>query len=283
MTRRIAGVGVWSGGLRWGDPGEGLEAAAELEELGYSVLWIPDVGGDVFGAVERLMAATTTATVATGVLNLWKHSAQETTAAYARLTSDHGERFLVGIGVSHPSLIQNYAKPLIATTRFLDALDSAPHPLTAANRVLAALGPKMLELARARAAGAHPYNVTADHTVTAREALGPSSLLLPEQAVVLTTDRDHAHTVAREHLAHYFAMPNYVNSFRRMGFTDEDFAAGGSDRLVDAIVAWGDAEGIRSRVREHFDAGADHVCIQVLGEGYFPRQTWKELAGALTR
>jgi probable F420-dependent oxidoreductase len=286
--RDISGTGIWSAGLRYGDRTEAAEAAAELEELGYSALWVPDIGGDVFEVVERLMAATTTATIATGILNLWMHSAEETATAHARLTTAYGDRFLVGIGVSHAVLIDagepgRYRKPLAATASFLDELDSAPTPLPQSERVLAALGPKMLELARTRAAGSHPYNVTPEHTALAREALGPSSLVLPEQAVALATDPDTARTLGRGHLAHYLALPNYTNNLRRLGFGDDDLSAGGSDRLIDALVAWGDENAIESRIRQHHDAGANHVCIQVLSEeGLFPRKAWRALAPVLT-
>jgi probable F420-dependent oxidoreductase len=285
---RLSGTGIWSGGLRYGDPAEVAEAATELDELGYSALWIPDIGGDVFDAVERLMAATRTATVATGILNLWMHTAEETAGSHARLTAAHGDRFLVGIGVSHAPLIDagepgRYQRPLKAMTSFLDQLDAAPAPLAPSARVLAALGPKMLELARTRSGGAHPYNVTPEHTALARQALGPAAQLLPEQAVALTADADQARQLGRDHLSHYFALPNYTNNLRRLGFSDADFADGGSDRMVDAMVAWGDLDAIAGRVREHRDAGADHVCIQVLSaEGMLPRQVWRELAPALT-
>jgi probable F420-dependent oxidoreductase len=285
---KLTGTGIWSGGLRYGDPAEAADAAAELDELGYTALWIPDIGGDVFEVVERLMTATTRATVATGILNLWMHSAEETAESHAGLTAAHGDRFLVGIGVSHAPLIDagepgRYRQPLAAMTSFLDRLDAAPKPLAPSARVLAALGPKMLELARTRSAGAHPYNVTPEHTAQARRALGPEGWLLPEQAVALTTDSDLARKLGRDHLTHYFALPNYTNNLRRLGFGDADFSAGGSDRLVDALVAWGDEDTIASRVREHMDAGADHVCIQVLSEeGLLPRRAWRELAPALT-
>src|SRR5262249_34480304 len=146
-------------------------------------------------------------------------------------------------------------------------------------RVLAALGPKMLELARDRAAGCHPYNVTVEHTHLAREAVGPDALVLPEQAVALTTDAEQARQLGRAHLAMYLSLPNYANNIRRLGFGDDDFADGGSNRLVDALVAWGDQETIMARVQEHRDAGADHVCIQVLSEaGMFPREEWRRLS-----
>jgi probable F420-dependent oxidoreductase len=282
----ITGTGIWNGSLRFGDPAEASDAATELEELGYTALWVPDVGGDVIGAVERLLAATRTVTVATGVLNLWMHPAEEIAAGYARLTAAHGDRFLLGIGVSHAPLVDaeqpgRYRRPLEAMGSFLDGLDGAATPLAPASRVLAALGPKMLEIARTRSAGTHPYNVTPEHTAVAREALGSSALVLPEQAVALTTDSEEGRQIARQHLAFYYELPNYTNNLRRLGFGDDDFVGGGSDRLVDALVAWGDEEAIAARVREHRDAGADHVCIQVLGAEDLPRAAWRRLAPAL--
>ncbi len=285
----MRGTGIWSSGLRYGDPGRAREAAAELESLGYRALWIPDVGGDLFEAIERLLAATQTVTVATGILNLWMHAPEESAAAYARFTETYGDRVLVGIGVSHAPLIDagepgRYQKPLARTAAWLDGLDAAPDPLPASRRVLAALGPKMLQLARARTAGAHPYNVTPEHTAIARSALGPDALLLPEQAVVLGTDRAAVHQLARSHLAGYLSLPNYTNNLRRLGFGDDDLADGGSDRLVDALVAWGDEDAIRQRVDLHREAGADHVCIQVLADeqaGGLPLDDWRRLAPAL--
>lgn len=285
--RDLAGTGIWSAGLRYGDPAEAAEAAAELEDLGYSALWVPDVGGDVFAVVERLMTATQTTTIATGILNLWMHSAEETADAHARLTAAHGDRFLLGIGVSHAALIDaheagRYNRPLSAMASYLDGLDSAPNPVAASARVLAALGPKMLDLARTRSAGAHPYNVTPDHTAWARKAIGPAGLVLPEQAVALTADPDLARSLGRSHLSHYLLLPNYTNNLRRLGFDDADFAEGGSDRLIDALVGWGDEAAIERRIRQHRDAGANHVCIQVLTpDGLLPRREWRELAPAL--
>jgi probable F420-dependent oxidoreductase len=284
----LGGVGIWSSQLRYGEAGAIGEAAAELEALGFRALWIPDTGGEVFDAVERLLSSTTTITVATGILNLWMHSPEETAAARDRLTRDHGDRFLVGIGVSHARVVDaaesgRYRKPLSAMASFLDGLDAAPVPLAAPDRVLAALGPKMLELARTRSAGAHPYNVTPEHTAIARAALGPAAQLLPEQMVVLATDAAEARGIARDTLQHYFKMPNYTNNLRRLGFGEEDFAGAGSDRVIDALVAWGTPETIAGRVRAHRDAGADHVCVQVLGDPRrFPLAEWRELAPALT-
>ena len=283
---RLGGTGIWAFQLRYGDPGQIGEAAAELDELGYTALWIPDVGGDVFSSVQVLMAATKKALVATGILNLWMHSPEESAAAHDRLTREHGDRFLMGIGVSHQPLIDSqeagrYRKPLSAMQSFLDGLDAASPPVDPSHRVLAALGPKMLELARTRAAGAHPYNVTPQHTAQAREALGPDALVLPEQAVALTTDPDRARALGRSHLEHYLNLPNYTNNLRRLGFGDDDFKGGGSDRLIDALVAWGDVDAIVGRVQEHRDAGADHVCIQAVIEEGLPQEAWRELAPAL--
>lgn len=285
---KVTGTGIWSAGLRYGDAGESSEAAAELEELGYTALWVPDVGGNLFDVVERLLNATKSAIVATGILNLWMHEAADTAEFHATMRSQHGDRFLVGIGVSHQLLVDStepgrYRKPLSAMSAYLDGLDSAETPLNPDDRVLAALGPRMLELARDRAAGAHPYNVTPEHTAIAREAVGPGRLVLPEQAVTLTTDPEIARRRGRQHLEVYLGLPNYTNNIRRLGFDDNDFAGGGSDRLIDALVAWGDEEAIAARIREHRDAGADHVCVQVVSdEGLFPRADWRALAPALT-
>lgn len=285
----LTGTGVWSAALRYGERSEADEAAAELEQLGYRALWIPDVGGDVFGAVESLLAATARAVVATGILNLWMHPADETAARHHELVRAHGPRFLVGIGVSHAPLIDareagRYQKPLTRMREYLDALDDASAPLSPSDRVLAALGPKMIELARTRAAGAHPYLAGPDNTLRTRAALGPGPLLAPEQPVILETDAAAARDIARAHLAGYLGLPNYVNNLRRGGFSDDDVTGGGSDRLVDAVVAWGDEDAIARRVREHRDAGADHVCVQVLGGESLalPRDAWRHLAPALT-
>lgn len=284
----MAGVGVWSSQLRYGDQGEAAEAAAELEELGFTALWIPDVGGPVLDSVEHLLSSTKQAVIATGILNLWMHEPADVATRYASLTDTHGERFLMGIGVSHAPLIDSrqpglYRKPLAATRAYLDRIDATPQPVPVGNRVLAALGPKMLELAASRSRGAHPYLVTPDHTRYARELLGDGTLLLPEQTVLLTTDADEARTLGTDWLRSYLALPNYANNLLRSGFTDDDVASV-SDRLFDAIIAWGDEERVLERVREHLEAGADHVCVQVLTADprEFPRDQWRRLAAALS-
>src|SRR5262245_15773648 len=197
----LSGVGIWSHQLRYGDKAQSADAAAELDELGYTALWIPDVGQTpVLDSVGHLLSATNDIVVATGILNLWMNEPADVAASYASLTAAHGDRFLMGIGVSHAPLIDStepgrYRKPLAATASFLDALDSAEQPVPVGARVLAALGPKMLELAANRSRGAHPYLVTPEHTHRARALLGDGPLLLPEQTAILTDDADQARAI----------------------------------------------------------------------------------------
>lgn len=284
---KLSGVGLWSSQLRYGNRDEAAEAAAELDGLGFAALWIPDVGGPVLDSVDNLLSATEKTVIATGILNLWMHEPADVAARYATLTETHGERFLLGIGVSHAPLIDSkepglYRKPLAATRTFLDGIDASPQPVPPGNRVLAALGPKMLELSATRAGGAHPYLSTPEHTRQARELLGPDPLLLPEQTALLTDDRDHARKIGTEWLRAYLALPNYANNLLRLGFTEDDLSSV-SDRLFDALIAWGDEDAVRSRVQDHLDAGADHVCVQVLTADAreFPREQWRRLAAAL--
>ncbi|WP_037568909.1 LLM class F420-dependent oxidoreductase [Phaeacidiphilus oryzae] len=285
----LTGVGVWSSQLRYGDPAEVVEAAAELEELGYRALWIPDVGGPVAESLDRLLGATREITVATGILNLWKHTPQQAASAYAALAAAHGPRFLMGIGVSHAPLIDadepgRYRRPLSAMREFLDGLDAAEPPVPATERVLAALGPRMLTLAAERARGVHPYLVTPEHTRRARDIVGPEALVLPEQTAILARDREEARSIGTEWLRGYLALPNYARNIVRLGFTEEDLRQV-SDRLFDALIVWGDEEAVRTRVEAHRAAGADHVCLQVLtadpAQKSFPREEWRRLAAAL--
>ncbi|MCU1465440.1 MAG: putative F420-dependent oxidoreductase [Actinomycetia bacterium] len=284
---RLIGTGVWSGHLRYGDARLVSEAAAELEELGYSAVWIPDVGGDVLGSVEELLRATARITVATGILNIWMHEAAEVADRRASWEDDWQRRFLLGLGVSHAPLIDHenpgrYRKPYSKMVEFLDALDRAEVPFPVDRRVLAALRPRMLRLARDRAAGVHPYFVPVEHVAKAREAVGPDKLIAVELAVVLDSDPGTARETARRHTAVYVNLPNYTNNLRDFGFGDDDFAERGSDRLVDAIVAWGDLDTIARRVSAMRGAGADHVCIQVIRpDDQMPRADWREIAPAL--
>lgn len=283
----LAGVGIWSSQLRYGDASESADAAAELDELGFTALWIPDVGGPVFEAVGHLLGATRRTVIATGILNLWMHAPGDVAASYDALTAEHGDRFLLGIGVSHAPLIDagqpgRYRKPLAATASFLDGLDAAPRPVPAEARVLAALGPKMLALSATRARGAHPYLVTPDHTASARSVLGEGPLLLPEQTVILCDGADEARRIGADWLRAYLALPNYANNLLRSGFSEEGVAQV-SDRLLDAVIAWGDEEAVMRRVADHRAAGADHVCVQVLTADptEFPREQWRRIAAAM--
>lgn len=273
--------------MRYGDSAESADAAAELEELGFSALWIPDVGGPVFDAVGHLLASTRRSVVATGILNLWMHTPADTAASYASLSAAHRDRFLMGIGVSHAPLVDaaepgRYRRPLAAMAAFLDGLDISDPPVPAAGRVLAALGPKMLALAAERTRGVHPYLVTPDHTRQVRETLGDGPLVLPEQTVILCSGADEARAIGTDWLRGYLALPNYAGNLLRLGFSPEDLASV-SDRLFDALIAWGDEEAIKRRVDEHRAAGADHVAVQVLAAdaNAFPREQWRRLAPAL--
>jgi len=285
----LGGVGIWSGQLRADTP-EVADAAAELDELGYTAMWVPGGhAGDVLGDCRRLLDASNHAVVATGILNLWVKDAADVAADHHTLTAAHPRRFLLGVGVSHAVLVDHlspgaYTQPVRVTRSYLDALDATATPVPHGELALAALGPRMLELARDRTAGAHPYLVPPEHSAIARAALGDERLLLPEQAVALADDADTGRALARQHLSIYLQLPNYANNWRRLGFGEDDLADGGSDRLVDTIVAWGDEAAIAARVQAHLDAGADHVCIQVLTEGGFtvvPRAEWRRLAPAL--
>jgi probable F420-dependent oxidoreductase len=284
---QLAGTGIWAHQLRYGDPGAIAEIAAELDELGYNALWIPDVGGDVLGSVETLLRAAPRAVVATGILNIWMHEPADVAAHIGGWDGAWKARFLLGLGASHAPLIDHgnpgrYNKPYTKMFEYLDGLDAAHPPLTEDRRVLAALGPRMLELARDRAAGAHPYFVPPEHVAAARALLYPTSLIAVELAVVLDPVPSSARATARRHTSTYVNLPNYTNNLRRFGYEDADFADGGSDRLVDGIVAWGGMEAIVARVQLMRDAGADHVCVQVIrADDEVPRADWRNLAAAL--
>ncbi|MSO79473.1 MAG: LLM class F420-dependent oxidoreductase [Acidimicrobiia bacterium] len=268
-------VGVWTFALDQQPATRARELVAEFEELGYGAIWIPEaVGRDALVNSYLLLSGGEHIAVATGIATIYARDALAMTAGWKTVSEAFPGRFVLGLGVSHRSMVegvrgQQYGPPLTAMREYLAAMDAAPYfaspPTVAPERVLAALGPKMLELARDQTQGAHPYNVPPEHTAQAREILGPDRLLAPEQMVVLETDPGVAREIARKTLAIYFpGLPNYANNLRRLGFTEEDLTAPLSDRLVDAIVAWGDVDAIRTRVQAHHDAGADHVCVQVL-------------------
>jgi probable F420-dependent oxidoreductase len=288
MGITLAGTGIWSGSLRHGDPAEAADAAAELEQLGYSALWIGDIGGDLWGAVANLLRATQHAAVATGIANIWLRTPEDTAQQHATLNAEHGHRFLLGVGVSHGHLVErvaglDYRRPLERLAWFLDGLDAAEPPVPLDERVVAALGPKALALAAERTGGTHPYLTTPEHTAIARAAVGAGAIVAPEQGLILETDPDRARTIGREFLARYIEAPNYTNNWRRLGFTEDDLAGGGSDRLVDALLAWGDDDALAARVQAHRDAGASHVCVQVITDQLpaFPRHEWRRLAPVL--
>jgi len=281
-------VGIWTGVLNSVPPAEGVEIAAELERLGYGALWLSDgLIRDPYILASLVLAGTSRLVFATGIANIRARSAVATAAAVATLNKASPGRFLSGLGVSHAELVEPllgvpYDRPLAIMAEYLSRMDTAAAAGAAPvrPRILAALGPKMLELARDLADGAHPYLTTPAHTAFARGVLGPSKLLAPEQAVVLSTDRETVLARARQHLTIYLRLPNYVNNWRRLGFDEADFADGGSDRLVEALVAGGDGAAIRQRVDDHLSAGADHVCLQVLGPDprVPPMADWRALA-----
>jgi probable F420-dependent oxidoreductase len=286
-------IGIWTAQLDYQPAAKAQQAAVELEELGFGTLWFPEaLGREALTNAGLLLAVTHRMLVATGIANIYARDPVTMTAAQNTLAEAYPGRFLLGLGVSHIPLVEQlrghrYGKPVASMRAYLDGMDRAPFravpPPIKPLRVLAALGPKMLELAAERAAGAHSYFVPPEHTARARKILGANGLLAVEQAVVLETDAAKAREIARSHTSRYLALPNYVSNLRRLGFTDEDFASSGSDRLVDAIVAWGDMNAVVDRVRAHQSAGADHVCIQVLTvePQALPRAEWRQLAAAL--
>ncbi len=288
-------VGVWTTALDAVPTAQAGAYAAELEALGYGSLWFGEAyGREAFTNAGLLLAATERLIVGTGIANIYGRDAVTGNAAGRTLQSAHPGRLVVGWGISHEPLVERmrghtYGKPLATMREYLEALDAAPYlaasPGSAPPRVLAALRPKMLELAGTLADGAHPYLVTPEHTHHAREILGAGPLLCVEQAVALTDERDEFMKRAHWHLEIYTGLPNYQRSWETQGFGEEDFVRGGSDRLKEAMVAWGDAEAIAARVREHLEAGADHVLVQALGESAFevPIEQWRELAPVLTR
>ncbi|MFI5685747.1 LLM class F420-dependent oxidoreductase [Streptomyces sp. NPDC051636] len=283
LKQTVGRYGIWSVGLRSEDPsrrGEPAEAAAELQELGYGAVWLG--GSSAAHHALPLLEATDTLAVGTSIQSIWQYGAGASAAGFAEVEAAHPGRFVLGLGVSHAKLADQYRRPYSALVAYLDALDAAGVP--AGRRVLAALGPKTLELSRDRAAGAVPYLVTPEHTARAREILGEAPLLAPEFKVVLETDPARARSLARETLALYLSLPNYTNSFLRLGFTEDDLADGGSDRLIDAVFAWGDEDRVRERINAFHEAGVDHVALQVVEDGPrdgLQREAWRRLAELL--
>jgi probable F420-dependent oxidoreductase len=276
-------VGVWWSGS-WRVEDEAVDVAAELEELGYSTLW--SSGGfepGLSNRFARLLASTKRVKVASGIVSIWISPAADIAAAVNALEAEHPGRFLLGVGASHGIVVQDYRRPYSRMVEYLDALDGAGDSVPSDRRVLAALGPKMLRLAAERSAGAHPYFVPAEHIAAARDLLGDGPLLTPEVTVVLESDPAKARELARSFTTGYLALPNYSNNLRNVGFGDDDLAGGGSDRLVDAVVCWGDLETVAAKVTRYLDAGADHVCVQVVSASreHFPLAEYRTLAPAL--
>ncbi|MCP4226078.1 MAG: LLM class F420-dependent oxidoreductase [Actinomycetia bacterium] len=287
----IGRVGIWQGVLDGHPTGKVREVVAELDQAGWPTLWIPEtVSRDPFVSAAVILEATTSLRVATGIASIWARDAMTTSNASLTLNEAYDGRFLLGLGVSHHTLTEwvrkhDYSKPLSTMRTYLERMDASMFkgvaPAEPPNRVLAALGPKMLALSAEMADGAHPYFVPVEHTPIAREAIGPDKLLAVEQMVVLSTDPSEAREIARNHMGVYLGLPNYANNLIRLGFSEEELAEA-SDRVVDAIVAWGSIDDVVARVKDHHDAGANHVCVQVLvDDSRVPLDEWRLLAEAL--
>jgi probable F420-dependent oxidoreductase len=294
-SMELGPIGIWTAQFDHQPAVKAREAAAEIERLGFGAIWFPEsVGRESLANAALLLGATSRIVIATGIANIYARDAVTMAAGQNTLAEAYPERFLLGLGVSHIPLVEQvrghaYGKPVASMRAYLDGMDRAPYRAVAPSvkpvRVLAALGPKMLQLAAERSDGAHSYFVTPEHTARARELLGRDRLLAVEQAIALETDSTKAREIARVHTSRYLALPNYVNNLRRLGFGDADITNGGSDRLIDAIVAWGNMTTIIDRVRAHQSAGADHVCVQVLAADprALPLPQWREVASALLR
>jgi probable F420-dependent oxidoreductase len=248
----------------WRRRQDGVDALQELEALGYGTFWI---GSSPSVADARpFLEHTSTLTIATGILNVWQHEPGDVAAAHADLRREFPGRFLLGIGIGHPERTSEYRKPLATMRAFFDGLDAASEPVPRDERITAALGPKMLQLAAERSLGAHPYFTPVEHTRLARETVGPDAMVATEVAVVVEPDDERARERARSYAATYLGTSNYVRNLLRLGFTERDIADGGSDRLIDAVIPHGTAGAVAEAVRAHLDAGADHVCLQPLGQ-----------------
>ena len=276
LRSALGRVGAWSFTLEAQTAAEERDAAAEVESLGFPAIWFPEsvTSREVFSHASWLLASTERAVIASGIANIWARDAVAMANGWRMLTDAYPDRFLLGMGVSHaPSVARRggtYERPWSTMRAYLDAMDraasSAPEPEAEPRMVLAALGPRMLGLAAERALGAHPYFVPVEHTAFARRRLGADPVLCVEQTVVLETHPSEARAIARRFASGYLQTANYAGNLRRMGWTDQDIGGGGSDGVIDAVVAWGDVDRIANRVREHLAAGADHVCVQVVND-----------------
>jgi probable F420-dependent oxidoreductase len=285
-------IGLWSSNLNSLPVPQAKEAVAEIEELGYAALWFGEAQGrEAFTNASMLLSATSRLVVATGIANIFVRDAWATNAAAKTLAGAYPDRFVLGLGVSHRPMVEmrghDYRSPLSTMRAYLKDMREAQFMAVPPEHdppcILAALGPKMLELSRDLADGAHPYLVTPQHTAEARKILGKGPLLAVEQAVAPTDDREEALRLARSHLSRYMRLPNYRNSWLRQGFREDDLSGEGGERLAEGLVAWGSESDIRKRVSEHLSAGADQVCVQVLTEGPIDglRERWRSLAPAL--
>jgi probable F420-dependent oxidoreductase len=295
LPMELGPIGIWTAQLDHQPAAKVREAVAQLEELGFAAIWFPEsTGREAFTNAALLLSATSRIIIATGIANIYARDPVTAAAGQKTLAEAFAGRFLLGLGVSHVPLVEqvrghSYGKPVPSMRSYLDGMDRAPYRAVAPSvnpiRLLAALGPQMLRLAGERAGGAHSYFVPPEHSARARQILGGDRILAVEQAVVLESDSSKAREIARAHTSRYLALPNYVNNLRRLGFGDADVVDGGSDRLVDAIVAWGDMTAVTDRVRAHQAAGANHVCVQVLAPDpqALPMPQWREIASALLR
>ena len=276
MTPQLGRIGLWTHFSAATAP-----LATELERLGYGAIWLGGSPDGDLSMVEDLLAATENLTVATGIVNIWKDDAQTVAAAHRRITAAYPDRFLLGIGVGHPEATTDYSHPYRNLVEYLDVLDGEGVPKD--ERVLAALGPKVLRLSAERSAGAHPYLVTPEHTRQAREILGAGVLLAPEQKVVIESDPEKARSIGRPPVDKpYLGLTNYVSNLQRLGWSGADLQRPGSDKLIDALVGHGDAATAAARIQEHLDSGADHVPIQLLtAPGADPLPQLAALAEAL--
>ena len=273
MSIELGKVGIWRH-----PSGLTPEVVAEVEALGYGTIWVGSSPPGDLAFVEHLLDTTEHITVATGIVNVWNDDAATVGASYHRITARHPGRFLLGLGIGHPEATQDYQHPYATLVRYLDQLDDLKVP--AEGRVLAALGPRVLRLSAERAAGAHPYLVTPEHTRQARQILGDGPLLAPEQKLILDADPERARAIGRPRVQNpYLGLTNYLSNLRRLGWTDADLADGGSDALIDALAVHGDAAAIARGVTAHLEAGADHVATQVLNPDPLP--ALRALAGQL--
>jgi probable F420-dependent oxidoreductase len=276
MTVELGRYGIWRRGSELTP-----ELARQVEELGFTAIWIGGSPAGDLELAESLLAATRHLAVATGIVNMWSTPAEEVAPSYHRIEAAYPGRFLLGVGIGHPEATKEYRSPYATIIDYLDRLDAAGVPVQ--GRALAALGPKVLKVAAERTAGAHPYLTTPQHTREARELVGPGVLLAPEQKVVVDTDPERARAIGRPAVQNpYLKLRNYTTNLLRLGWTEDDIDGGGSDRLIDALAVHGDAATAAAGLTAHLDAGADHVCAQVLTADGDPLPALRELSEALS-